>query len=170
MTKVIIDKDGQLLNIGPWDYMEREKVTDPLPDDAVQKMKDGWDYKIETVATNSPPDKLPSELLPFWDYKKRNIATNPLTKAHINAMRKAWDYKVITVITNPLPEGAVESDEDVTDLEDGSRVLSSEVYKHNRKSEYPNPVEQLDYIYHNGVAAWKNDMIKPIKDKYPKGE
>ena len=38
----------------------------------------------------------------------------------------------------------------------------------NRKSEYPEIAEQLDYIYHNGVTKWKSDMIKPVKDKYPK--
>ena len=37
-----------------------------------------------------------------------------------------------------------------------------------RLSEYPSIGDQLDYIYHNGIAAWKTDMIKPVKDKYPK--
>ena len=38
----------------------------------------------------------------------------------------------------------------------------------NRKNEYPEIAEQLDYIYHNGLTKWKSDMIKPVKDKYPK--
>jgi hypothetical protein len=37
-----------------------------------------------------------------------------------------------------------------------------------RQSEYPSIGDQLDYIYHNGIEAWKTDMIKPVKDKYPK--
>lgn len=37
-----------------------------------------------------------------------------------------------------------------------------------RQSEYPPIGDQLDYIYHNGIEAWKTDMIKPVKDKYPK--
>jgi len=41
-------------------------------------------------------------------------------------------------------------------------------YKRQRKSEYPNWEEQLDYIYHNGVDAWKADIVDPIKTKYPK--
>jgi len=41
-------------------------------------------------------------------------------------------------------------------------------YKRQRKSEYPNWGEQLDYIYHNGVDAWKADIVDPIKTKYPK--
>jgi len=41
-------------------------------------------------------------------------------------------------------------------------------YSRNRKDEYPDLAEQLDYIYHNGITKWKSDMIKPVKDKYPK--
>ena len=35
--------------------------------------------------------------------------------------------------------------------------------------EYPTITDQLDYIYHNGIDAWKTDMIDPVKTKYPKG-
>ena len=45
----------------------------------------------------------------------------------------------------------------------------AQTYARNRKDEYPDLEEQLDYIYHNGVTKWKSDMIKPVKDKYPKG-
>jgi len=38
----------------------------------------------------------------------------------------------------------------------------------NRKKEYPPISEQLDYIYHNGIDAWKTNIIEPIKQKYPK--
>ena len=40
-------------------------------------------------------------------------------------------------------------------------------YQRNRAEEYPAIVDQLDDIYHNGVAGWKT-TIKTIKDKYPK--
>ena len=43
-------------------------------------------------------------------------------------------------------------------------------HKLSRAAEYPSLAEQLDYIYHNGVDAWKTDMIDPIKQKYPKPE
>ena len=39
----------------------------------------------------------------------------------------------------------------------------------NRIAAYPSTGDQLDYIYHNGVAKWKTDMIDPVKTKYPKG-
>ena len=44
---------------------------------------------------------------------------------------------------------------------------AAEEYKINRANEYPEIVDQLDNIYHNGVAGWKT-TIKAIKDKYPK--
>lgn len=40
-------------------------------------------------------------------------------------------------------------------------------YDELRRAEYPPIEDQLDKIYHSGVAAWKKD-IKKIKDKYPK--
>ena len=30
----------------------------------------------------------------------------------------------------------------------------------NRKKEYPTVSEQLDYIYHNGIDAWKTNIIE----------
>jgi len=44
---------------------------------------------------------------------------------------------------------------------------AAEEYKVNRAAEYPPIEDQLDNIYHNGVAGWKT-TIKAIKDKYPK--
>ena len=40
-------------------------------------------------------------------------------------------------------------------------------YSRNRAAEYPSIEDQLDTIYHSGVAGWKT-KIKAIKDKYPK--
>ena len=41
-------------------------------------------------------------------------------------------------------------------------------YARNRAAEYPSTGDQLDYIFHNGVAKWKTDIIEPVKAKYPK--
>jgi hypothetical protein len=43
-------------------------------------------------------------------------------------------------------------------------------YKTARQEEYPSYGEQLDYIFHNGLEAWKTDIIQPIKDNHPKPE
>ena len=41
-------------------------------------------------------------------------------------------------------------------------------YQYKRENEYPRIEDQLDKIYHDGIEKWKSEMIKPIKDKYPK--
>ena len=43
-------------------------------------------------------------------------------------------------------------------------------YGKKRELSYPTWGEQLDYIYHNGVNAWKTNIVDPIKAKYPKPE
>jgi hypothetical protein len=48
-------------------------------------------------------------------------------------------------------------------------LIASEAYKDLRAKEYPSIADQLDYIYHNGIDAWKTNMIDPVKIKYPKG-
>ena len=47
--------------------------------------------------------------------------------------------------------------------------VDPEQYKYQRAREYPAIADQLDYIYHNGIDAWKTDIIDPVKTKYPKG-
>ena len=47
--------------------------------------------------------------------------------------------------------------------------LDKLTYGEKRARAYPPLAEQLDYIYHIGVEAWKADMILPVKNKYPKG-
>ena len=44
----------------------------------------------------------------------------------------------------------------------------SNKYQRDRKAEYPDMGDQLDYIFHHGVEKWKEDMIIPVKNKYPK--
>jgi len=41
-------------------------------------------------------------------------------------------------------------------------------YSEKRRREYPSTGDQLDYIFHHGVEKWKEDMIIPVKNKYPK--
>ena len=53
------------------------------------------------------------------------------------------------------------------DIVEGSDVVQPS-YAELRQPEYPSIEDQLDKIYHSGVAAWKKE-IKEIKDKYPKG-
>ena len=60
---------------------------------------------------------------------------------------------------------------DQTKIDAARTTLNAEYaaleYSRNRAAEYPSIEDQLDDIYHNGVAGWKT-TIKAIKDKYPK--
>ncbi len=57
---------------------------------------------------------------------------------------------------------------------DGVAAMQAEYdaqeYARNRGAEYPTVKDQLDYIFHNGVDKWKEDIVQPVKDKYPKPE
>lgn len=55
-----------------------------------------------------------------------------------------------------------------TELDRLQAEYDANQYQRDRAAEYPSMEEQLDYIYHNGIEAWKADMILPVKDKYPK--
>ncbi len=44
----------------------------------------------------------------------------------------------------------------------------SKAYSRDRATAYASIPDQRDYIYHNGVEKWKENMILPIKTKYPK--
>ena len=59
------------------------------------------------------------------------------------------------------------------------RIKKEEVYKRQRTGKevdgvittdgiYPPVEDQLDYIYHHGIAKWKTDIIAPVKARYPK--
>jgi len=57
---------------------------------------------------------------------------------------------------------------------DGVAAMQAEYdaqeYARNRGAEYSTVKDQLDYIFHYGVDKWKEDMVQPVKDKYPKPE
>ena len=61
-----------------------------------------------------------------------------------------------------------------SDVEEEKERLQAEYdaqeYARKREAEYPPWNEQLDKIFHDGVAKWKSEMVQPVKDKYPKPE
>jgi len=70
-----------------------------------------------------------------------------------------------------LPVGYVQITDAEADAMRGAQLLASKAamtYVENRAAAFPSVVDQLDYIYHNGVEAWKRDMIAPVKNKFPK--
>jgi hypothetical protein len=65
-----------------------------------------------------------------------------------------------------LPAGSVQiTNEEADTLRPQPVELT---YAQKRAAEYPPMTDQLDYIYHHGVEAWKQDMVAPVKAKYPK--
>ena len=58
--------------------------------------------------------------------------------------------------------------EELKTIEEEKAAYELVKYKDQRRAEYPEIGEQLDYIYWNGLEAWKNDMITPVKKKFPK--
>tara|TARA_R100001086_G_scaffold178869_1_gene99142 strand:+ start:320 stop:640 length:321 start_codon:yes stop_codon:yes gene_type:complete len=62
------------------------------------------------------------------------------------------------------------SKEDIkTKMDELQSEYDAQDYARKREGEYPKIGDQLDKIYHEGIDAWKADMITPIKNKYPKG-
>ena len=61
-------------------------------------------------------------------------------------------------------------DQAKTDLGNAKWDEQQNGYKRSRQENYPSYGDQMDYIFHNGLDAWKEDMIQPIKDEFPKPE
>ena len=65
--------------------------------------------------------------------------------------------------------GTLPSDEEIdVKLAELIAEWNSTQYQRDRKVDYPDMGDQLDYIFHHGVEKWKEDMIIPVKNKYPK--
>ena len=76
-------------------------------------------------------------------------------------------------MTSNGPVPFTEEEETKRDAEEAQAAIDKAEYDaleyaRNRAAEYPAIGDQLDYIFHNGVAKWKTDMIEPVKAKYSK--
>jgi hypothetical protein len=80
-------------------------------------------------------------------------------------------YKLYPNVTLIRGDVAYNKDEQEVTYDNNAveALMAAEAYKELRAKEYPSIADQLDYIYHNGIDAWKKDMIDPVKTKYPKG-
>ena len=76
---------------------------------------------------------------------------------------------VIKIEGDPEKEVCRDKDDNIVTIDNSviAALIAANEYKEKRKAEYPAIEDQLDTIYHNGVAGWKT-TIKAIKDKYPK--
>ena len=80
-------------------------------------------------------------------------------------------YKLYPNVTLIRGDVAYNKDEQEVTYDNNAveALMAAEAYKDLRVKEYPSIADQLDYIYHNGIDAWKTNMIDPVKTKYPKG-
>ena len=83
-------------------------------------------------------------------------------------------YQNVTTIVGDVAYNAqgeiVEYDQELVNTKQAELQADYDAkeYQRKRAAEYPSIGDQLDYIYHNGIDAWKTDMVDPIKAKYPK--
>lgn len=80
-------------------------------------------------------------------------------------------YKLYPNVSKTIGDVAYDKDEKEVAYDKAAveALMAANEYKDLRAQAYPPLPDQLDYIYHNGVDAWKKDMIDPVKNKYPKG-
>ena len=87
------------------------------------------------------------------------------------AVRKAYSEVVTIDGDKALKQDGSQITLVQSDIDAARVTLDAEAaaiaYQGQRKAEYPPIEDQLDTIYHSGVAGWKT-AIKAIKDKYPK--
>ena len=103
------------------------------------------------------------------------MAINSDTDINIALLQLGKNVNCYRLDQNVVPHKIIEWDSDNKDSQPTDDELNAaytawktaEEYKINRANEYPAIVDQLDTIYHSGVAGWKT-TIKAIKDKYPK--
>tara|TARA_R100000808_G_C2131721_1_gene140786 strand:+ start:163 stop:477 length:315 start_codon:yes stop_codon:yes gene_type:complete len=98
-------------------------------------------------------------------------ATEAITKADAIMSLKPyakWSMSgdVVTWLdSSHIEPTASEIDAELTRLR---TEYTNKKYQRDRAAEYPSYGEQLDYIFHHGVAKWKTDIVQPVKDKFPK--
>ncbi len=103
------------------------------------------------------------------------MAINSDTDINLALLQLGKNANTYKLDQNVVPHKIIEwdsanSDSQPTDDELNAAYIAwktAEEYKINRANEYPPIEDQLDTIYHSGVAGWKT-TIKAIKDKYPK--
>ena len=94
-------------------------------------------------------------------------------------MREEAIYNVYPTVVSTIGNKAFDKDGNPVSLDESAITtevvkLQSEYdapeYARNRQDEYPPMADQLDYMFHNGFDKWKEDIVQPVKDKYPKPE
>jgi hypothetical protein len=106
--------------------------------------------------------------------KSLDSSYNVYIDGDINS-QEDWDNKVKFITGKDADDNAIFSNtkpvtyQQVLDKQAELQAdYDSKEYQRKRAAKYPSYGDQMDYIYHNGIDAWKADMIDPVKNKYPK--
>ena len=79
-----------------------------------------------------------------------------------------WDEDIDNIIWHDDNPTNITTEEILAKQVELQAEYDAQEYARNRATAYPSTGDQLDYIFHNGIAKWKTDMIEPVKAKYPK--
>ena len=96
----------------------------------------------------------------MYDVCSAILAINPDAEVSVNA--ENLDQITWHGDTTPISKSDIQAKQ--AELQ---AAYDAKEYQRKRAEEYPSMADQLDDIYHNGVAGWKK-TIKVTKDKYPK--
>ena len=89
------------------------------------------------------------------------LAINPDAQVSVNEE----DFEQISWLEGTTPISKSDIQAKIVELK---AAYDAKDYQRKRVLEYPEIGEQLDKIYHDGIDAWKADMLEPVKAKYPK--
>ena len=128
-------------------------------------IKDGQDHKTSLFIDGDQVDatdySVASNIHAIqWNGSSGEIEYNDGTPNKTITDISSFDFE-----TKHATQKKVNEDELKKENED---YFASMTYAEKREVEYPSIENQLDKIYHSGIAGWKT-TIKAVKDKYPKG-
>ena len=94
-----------------------------------------------------------------------------MMKTYKDINNNVWDYEEDGSQNHLIGDKIAITQEEADAISQAKELakFNSLTYAEQRATEYPAIADQLDYIYHNGIDAWKTDIIDPVKAKYPKG-
>jgi hypothetical protein len=96
-----------------------------------------------------------------------NLVIEAILKINPSAEVSVSDDDINTIIwengTTPISKADIKTEMDRLQVE-----YDALDYARKREAEYPTIADQLDKIYHDGIDSWKEEMILPVKNKFPK--
>ena len=97
----------------------------------------------------------------MYDVCSAILAINPDAEVSVNA--ENLDQITWHGDTTPISKSDIQAKQAELKAD-----YDSKQYQRDRAEAYPSWQDQLDKIYHDGVAKWKSEMVDPIKDAHPK--